>query len=112
MQPVIRIYLYDEEGNRFFGEGPCRLLRGIEETGSLHAASINMNMAYSKAQAILKRAETTLGFPLTEKQIGGKGGGGSRLTPQAKEFLKKYEAYRDACCEANRRIYHQIFSSQ
>lgn len=109
---MIRVCLADEEGNRFFGDGPLLLLKGIEKTGSLRASAMEMNMAYSKAQAILKRAEAVLGFPLTEKKIGGKGGGGSRLTPRAKEFLTNYEAYKSACCEANRRIYQQIFSPQ
>lgn len=112
MKPVIRVFLYDKNGERFFGEGPCRLLRGIEEYGSLRSAAIHMNMAYTKAFSIIKHAEEVLDFPLTEKQIGGRHGGGSRLTPQAKEFLKKYEAYRDACCEANTRIYTEIFSDQ
>ena len=26
MQPNIRVTLFDEDGERFFGEGPCRLL--------------------------------------------------------------------------------------
>ena len=39
MRPVIRVYLYDENGERFFGEGPCRLLHAIEQTGSLRAAA-------------------------------------------------------------------------
>ena len=43
---------------------------------------------------------------------GGKDGGGSRLTPEGKELLSKYESYRDQCAEANRRIYHQIFSTE
>lgn len=109
MKPVMRVYLYDEEDNRFFGEGPCRLLHAIEKTGSLRAAAGSMDMAYSKALSILRRAENTLQFPLTEKMIGGKGGGGSRLTHQGKEFLTQYETYRDACYRENLRIYHEIF---
>jgi molybdate transport system regulatory protein len=109
MRPVINVYLY-EEGEKFFGEGPCRLLKGIERTGSLRAAAMEMDMSYSKAITILNRAEKALKFPLTEKTIGGKGGGGSQLTPEAKEFLKRYEKYREACYEANSRIYHEIFS--
>ena len=109
MRPVINVYLY-EEGEKFFGEGPCRLLKGIEQTGSLRAAAMEMDMSYSKAITILNRAEKALKFPLTEKTIGGKGGGGSQLTPEAKEFLKRYEKYREACYEANSRIYHEIFS--
>ena len=109
MKSVTNIYLY-ENGEKFFGEGPCRLLRGIERSGSLRAAAMEMNMSYSKAFAIISRAEKVLGFPLTEKSIGGKGGGGSRLTEEAKSFLKQYEAYREACYEANNRIYSEYFS--
>lgn len=112
MKPVMRVYLYDDENNRFFGEGPCRLLHAIETTGSLKAAAGSMGMAYSKALSILKRAENSLQFPLTEKSIGGRGGGGSRLTARGKEFLAQYEAYRDACYRENLRIYHEIFRTE
>lgn len=112
MEPFMRVYLLDENHKKYFGEGPCRLLHAIEKTGSLRGAAKQMDMAYTKALAILKQAETTLGYPLTTRNIGGKGGGGSSLTPEAKEFLEKYEAYRDACYEAGNRIYHQIFSEQ
>lgn len=112
MYPVAHVFLYDEEHGRFFGEGPCRLLHAIEKTGSLRGAAGSMEMAYTKALSMMKRAEKALGFPLTTKNIGGKGGGGSRLTPEAKEFLAKYEDYRDTCIAADRRIYHEIFSDQ
>lgn len=111
MKPVTRIYLCDDDQNRFFGEGPCRLLRAVEKNGSLRAAAGSMNMAYSKALSILRRAESVLGFALTEKSIGGKGGGGSRLTREGKEFLTRYEACRDACYQENLRIYREIFGS-
>ena len=38
---------------------------------------MSMGMAYTKALAIMRRAEKNLGFPLTARRIGGKGGGGS-----------------------------------
>lgn len=109
MKSVTNIYLY-ENGEKFFGEGPCRLLKGIERTGSLRAAAMEMNMSYSKAIGLIRRAEMVLGVSMTEKRIGGIGGGGSQLTTEAKAFLKKYEMYREACYEANSRIYHEIFS--
>jgi len=71
---------------------------------------MQMNLSYSKATMIMNRAERALGFALTEKSIGGKGGGGSRLTEEAKAFLEKYETYREACYETNRRLYREIFS--
>ena len=109
MRPVISVYLYQDE-ERFFGEGPCRLLHGIDKTGSLRSAALEMNLSYSKALRMVKRAQDILGFPLTETNIGGKGGGGSVLTEEAKQFLVKYERYREECYEANRRIYSEIFS--
>ena len=71
---------------------------------------MSMGMAYTKALAITRRAEKNLGFPLTARRIGGKGGGGSVLTPKAKEFLHDYETYRDACIQSSRELYTQIFS--
>ncbi len=109
MRPVARVFLYEGE-EKFFGEGPCRLLHGIERFGSLRAAALEMGMSYSKAIGLINRAERLLGFALTEKTIGGRSGGGSRLTPEAMEFIAKYERYREDCYEANRRIYSEIFS--
>ncbi len=68
MRAATSIYLFKDDV-RFFGEGPCRLLRGIQECGSLRAAALKMNLSYSKAIAMVNRAEEALGFPLTEKQI-------------------------------------------
>ena len=112
MRPTTRVFLRDDNGEKFFGEGPCRVLKGIERTGSLRAAAKERDMAYTKALRLVEHAEEALGFPLTERTIGGKGGGGSRLTPSAKEFIRKYEAYRDACYEANAELYRRIFSEE
>ena len=109
MQPVTKITLTDDNGIKFFGEGPCRLLRSVEKTGSLRAAAMEMEMAYSKATKILKQAEMNLGFPLTTRIAGGKDGGGSVLTPEGRRLLQRYEAYRDACVKANRELYRKFF---
>lgn len=112
MYPTTRVFLKDDNGDKFFGEGPCRLLEGIERTGSLRAASQEMQMAYTKALHLLRHAEETLGFPLTERTIGGKGGGGSRLTAGARDFVEKYKTYRDACYQANLEIYREVFGEE
>lgn len=112
MKAVTKIIFLDENQEKFFGEGPCRLLHAIEETGSLRSAALSMGMAYTKALKILKKAESTLGFPLTARQAGGKDGGGSHLTFEGKEWLQRYEHYRDACIQANRRLYLECFPDQ
>ena len=109
MKAVTKIVFTDDDGMKFFGEGPCRLLRCIQKTGSLRAAAMEMNMAYSKASKLLKQAEAALGFPLTTRSTGGKDGGGSVLTIEGAQWLARYEAYRNACIQANQTLYRQYF---
>ena len=109
MKAVTKIIFTDDNGIRFFGEGPFRLLCYVEKTGSLRAAAMEMEMAYSKASKLIKQAEANLGFSLTVRCAGGKDGGGSVLTPEGKRWLRQYEAYRDACIKANQALYRQYF---
>lgn len=112
MQAVTRITFVDENRQKFFGEGPSRLLHAVEETGSLRAAAQSMGMAYTKALKILRNAERALGFALTSRTTGGRDGGGSRLTKEGKEWLERYDRYRDACMETNSRLYLEFFPEQ
>ena len=112
MRARTRITFLDDNGEKFFGEGPARLLHAIAETGSLRAASMSMNMAYTKALRLMKKAEETLGFVLIARTTGGKDGGGSVVTAEGKEWLERYEAYRDACIQANRELYLEFFPEQ
>ena len=109
MKLVTRITFTDDNGNKFFGEGPMRFLGAVERTGSLRAAAAEMEMAYSKASKLLKQAEQNLGFSLTARSAGGKDGGGSVLTPEGKRWLSRYEAYRSACIQANESLLRQYF---
>ncbi|MCQ2494408.1 MAG: LysR family transcriptional regulator [Lachnospiraceae bacterium] len=109
MRAITRIVFLDDEGEKFFGEGPCRLLHAIEETGSLNAAAQSMGMAYTKALKLINNAEKALGFKLTVRAVGGKSGGGSTLTEEGREWMERYEVYRDACLRENSRLYNEYF---
>ena len=109
MTPLTKVYLLDEQGQRFFGDGPCRLLKLVEETGSLRKAAEEMGMAYTKAMKLLKQAESAVGKPLTQRVIGGAKGGGSRLTDVGKELVTRYETYKAQCLRANSQLYSEIF---
>ena len=112
MKATTKITFWDNNGEKFFGEGPARLLHAVEETGSLRSAALSMGMAYTKALKLLKQAEDALGFPLTARSVGGKDGGGSCLTPEGKEWLARYDAYRNACIQANSELYLEFFPEQ
>lgn len=112
MQPMIHVFLCDDAGERFFGEGPYRLLKKVDECGSLRQAAMNMGMAYTKALKLVRRAEDRLGFRLIECRTGGQRGGGSVVTGRGKELLSQYESYKNACREANRRIFAECFPAE
>ena len=44
MKTTSKIMFLNDEGEKFFGEGPVRLLHKVEETGSLRSAAISMKM--------------------------------------------------------------------
>ena len=78
---------------KFFGPGIAVLLHRVEEYHSIRQATASMGMAYSKAWAIIRRAERELGFPLLNTTTGGKEGGGASLTAEGKAFLDKYDRF-------------------
>ena len=112
MKAVTKITFLDDNGEKFFGEGPARLLRGVQEHGSLRAAAMSMDMAYTKALKLIRNAENALGFALIRRSTGGRDGGGSALTEEGKEWLARYEAYRDACKLSNSKLYLEFFPEQ
>lgn len=109
MKPMVKVYLTDDAGEKFFGEGPYRLLLAVEKTGSLRQAAAALEMAYTKALKILARAEETLGYPLLTRAAGGRSGGGSRLTKEGVAWMAQFERYRASCKEAGARIYREVF---
>lgn len=106
----ISLKLYFE--NKAFGPGMSALLRGVEATGSLQGAAQAMNMAYSKAWKMLKESEKAWGFMLTERETGGRDGGGSTLTPQAVRLLEAYDAFMKETREELDRLFQKHFSPE
>lgn len=108
MKISYKIWL-DHHG-KAFGDGPYELLTRVEKTKSLHQAAQQMGMAYSKAWRLIRTLEQRLGFPLLERKAGGASGGGSRITPKAKELMNLYGRFRKEAGEAMEKIYRRHFS--
>ena len=84
----VKLMLYRED--RFFGPGVCELLERIRETGSIQAAAARMEMSYTKAWRILKRAEEETGRHLITRTAGGKNGGSSSLTDAGVKAVRDF----------------------
>ncbi len=98
MRLLYKIWL-DYRG-RAFGDGPARLLSGVEQWGSLRKAALELGMSYNKAWRILHAAEERLGFALLDRSVGGTLGGGSQLTPEARDLVTRYQAVAAAAAES------------
>jgi len=92
MRIAYRLWL--DAGGRAFGEGPAALLDLVRTEGSLSKAASHLGMSYNKAWHTLHAAEQRLGFPLLERQIGGEHGGGSRLSAEGDELLRRFQALK------------------
>jgi molybdate transport system regulatory protein len=99
----------EKDGEKVFGDGPLDILHRVERTGSLRQAAEEINMSYSQAWNLIKDLEERLGFKLLERKIGGKSGGGSQLTEQARDLMMKFEIFRDKAKESLNLLYKEIF---
>jgi molybdate transport system regulatory protein len=109
MKVIYKVWL--DNNGKAFGEGPYELLKRVEKTQSLHQAAIQMGMAYSKAWKLVLTMEKRLGFALLIRKAGGLTGGGSQITPQARNLIKDYGRFRKDVEKIMQKIYKRHFSN-
>ncbi len=68
-----------------------------------------MKISYRKAWGQIRAMEERLGLPLMKKQTGGAGGGGTRLTAEARDFLKRYAHLVEGWEEQVNRKFGEVF---
>jgi len=72
------------------GPGKARLLELIGETGSISAAGRALDMSYRRAWLLVDSLNATFKEPVVSTMLGGKAGGGARLTPFGREVIQNY----------------------
>lgn len=101
--------LWLERNGAIFGDGLLKLLSKISSAGSISQAAREMSMSYRAAWGKIKIAEKNLGLPLVITRVGGKAGGGTTLTPEADELLKRFQRLKQEVRQFVRNIYRDIF---
>ena len=109
MKTKVRVTLITDQGERFYGPGVQDLLSWIREKESVKEACAAMDISYTKGRRILKHAEAVLGYPLVLRQQGGANGGFAHLTPQAEEFMQRYEAMNESVKAYTENRMNEIF---
>jgi|WetSurMetagenome_2_1015567.scaffolds.fasta_scaffold146740_2 molybdate transport system regulatory protein len=93
MKPHFKVWVVFDEGTKF-GDGRAHLLQQIDDLGSMNQAVARIGMSYRTAWGYLRELETACGAHLMERTPGRGAEGGTRLTPEGREFLKRYWAFR------------------
>ena len=71
-----------------------------------------MGMSYSKAWKLIQMIEKRLGFVFVDKKVGGSSGGGSRVTPEGKAFMKRYERFEMEAMKVIEKAYQKHFGNR
>ncbi|MDR0818343.1 MAG: LysR family transcriptional regulator [Oscillospiraceae bacterium] len=104
----IKVWLAKDDRG-FFGPGTLKLLKLTHDLQSLKAACIQMGMSYSKGWKIVANVERELGYPVLNRQQGGRFGGGCDLTPEGKAIAERYEAFTKRVTEIVTETYSEFF---
>lgn len=65
------------------------LLQALDKTGSINSAAQSIGMQYKSAWQKIEQVSNLLPYPLVAKRVGGSGGGGSALTEEGKQLLRR-----------------------
>lgn len=94
IRPRVKLWV-ESEGESFLCGGMCRILRAVDQTGSIKHAAAEVGRSYRFIWSRIKEAERALRQPLVQTQVGGADGRRSSLTPLARELLEQFESLRD-----------------
>ena len=84
----------------YLGPGKIALMELISRHGSISAAGKEMDMSYRRAWLLVDEINRIFREPLVEKQMGGSGGGGARLTRLGRDVVARYRAIEGAAATA------------
>lgn len=82
------------------GPGKVQLLEMIAEHGSISAAGRALGMSYRRAWMLVEEMNTGFDQSVVEAQIGGKAGGGARLSSLGADLVAHYRAIERAADRA------------
>lgn len=103
----IKVTIFKDD--KFFGPGISRLIKLVDEMGSVKYAANAMNISYSKAWKMIDKMESELGILVVDRKPGGSGGGESVITNEGRQFLNNYELIVKKSKKYTMELFNDIF---
>jgi len=110
MKPRFNLWV-EADGAVVLSAWRVRLLEAINASGSIRAAAEQLNVPYRRAWEKVHEMEDRSGLRLLETEVGGEGGGGARLTDDAKDFVKRFHQFEAGLEDEILRRYQGAFGS-
>ncbi len=88
MKTKLRIRIAFPNGH--IGPGKIALLDMVDKVGSISGAAKEMGMTYRRAWHLIETVQSVLSENVIETAVGGKRGGGAKLTPLGRELVRLY----------------------
>jgi molybdate transport system regulatory protein len=111
MIPKHNLWL-ERQGEVLLSVWRVKLLEAIEEKGSITSAATAMGVPYRRAWQRLREMEERLGLPLVTTEVGGLGGGGAKLTLEAKDLIRRFHRFADGLEDEIQERFESAFSEE
>jgi molybdate transport system regulatory protein len=108
LEPRSKLWI-ERDGVVALSDWRIALLEGVDRTGSLSKAAEEVGVPYRTAWQKLKDIEERLGVRLFDTQSGGADGGGSVLTADARDLLRRYRQFGEGLAELVDRRFAEAF---
>lgn len=107
VRPVVTVSLNKEKP--FLDGNIAMLLTLVDETKSVRAAGLRMQLSYSTCWNMIRTLESQLNCTLIERTQGGAGGSQSHLTQRARTLLERFAAFEKRVREDAETLYEEYF---
>src|SRR5512137_792242 len=81
---------FHKDDHKFLGGDRISLLEKIDECGSITKAAKAVGISYKTAWDTVNMMNNLSDKPLVERMTGGKGGGGTYLTSEGKDVIRRF----------------------
>lgn len=98
-----RIWINAEDAH-FIDSERVKLLEHVKNTGSITKGAKAIKMSYRHAWQMIDGMNKIADKPLVEKILGGKGGGGARVTERGEKAIKAYYKLEDKIMKLSKKL--------
>jgi len=103
-----KIYLVNQDNEKFMGIGVVWLLEGIKKHSSLRSAATELGISYSKAYSMMNTLEKSLGKVILVRRRGGFSRQGAYLTEFGEDFLEAYKTFHNEIKKITKEPYNKF----